>query len=102
MLQSIIFKILLTEFNSDVLWIKTLMDYLDKSFLGQVIIKQEKEVSSDENAINKSLVMKNFSSFFDRILAILLVFVYAFMYSVLMPKDRLNNVPYAIAFESDY
>jgi hypothetical protein len=108
MLQSIMFKILIEDDEGERTWIRTAMECLEKSTFGKIIISQEKNILSNENptsvdeAFKKPMAMRNFSRLIDRLLIIILVVLYAFMYSVLMPRDNASAASNTIAYESDY
>lgn len=81
-------------------WIFTVIDKSISSYPGQFIMR--KDIKTSENPeINQTLMKKNLNTLIDRILVILLIIIYSFMFATLMPNSGANlNIPYGIDFES--
>jgi hypothetical protein len=89
-----------TEAEENPQWIFTVIDKSIKSYPGQFIMR--KDIQTSENPeINQTLMKKNFNILIDRILVILLIIIYGFMFVTLMPNSGANlNIPYGVDFES--
>ncbi|KAL7044099.1 hypothetical protein ACKWTF_001779 [Chironomus riparius] len=89
-----------SEENSEL--ILTVIHKTIKSYPGQFIMRKDIQVSENPE-INQTLMKKNFNTLIDRVLVVLLIIIYGFMFSTLMPNSGANlDKPFGIDFESIY
>lgn len=80
----------------------TVIEKSIKSYPGQFIMRKDIQMSENPE-VNQTLMKKNFNTLIDRVLVIVLIIIYGFMFSSLMPNSGANlNIPFGIDFESAY
>lgn len=101
MLASLFMKCF-TEADENPQVIFTVIDKSIKSYAGQLIMRKDLKVSENPE-VNQTLMKKNFNTLIDRVLVILLIITYGFMFSSLMPTIRLNlDTKNGVDYESAY
>jgi hypothetical protein len=103
LIESLIFKCCIDSEESNVR-VKSFMDYMNRVFVGQVIIKQDRKLQENgtfefENDVK---MWKNFSCFIDRILIPVLIIVYSIMLYTLKPVDVDESESVGLIVENDY